>query len=202
MNKFKLLIIGFAVSVMLVAFAPVPGDAAVCAVADGQRNLKGCPKAGLQDAPGEAEGEKALKCGMKCGMKKGKGCSAGKLYTECLPMVSSSVDEAVKAVEAGNKDLALTELKKIKDMLSRIENCMKMQMKPKYMNSKCPVMGAPIDPNKVTDELVREIDGKKVAFCCGGCPAIWDKLSEEEKQAKLKGVKSEHPGCAHEDEDK
>ncbi len=54
-----------------------------------------------------------------------------------------------------------------------------------FVNVTCPMMGSPIDPNNVTPELVRMHKGKKVAFCCGGCPAAWDKLSEAQKEAKL-----------------
>ena len=31
--------------------------------------------------------------------------------------------------------------------------------------------------------------GRKVAFCCAGCPSTWDKLSDPQKQAKVPGVK-------------
>lgn len=59
-----------------------------------------------------------------------------------------------------------------------------------YANVKCPMMGGAIDPAKVTPELTREFKGQKVAFCCGGCPAAWDKLSDKEKQEKLDAVKA------------
>ena len=54
-----------------------------------------------------------------------------------------------------------------------------------FVNATCPMMGSTIDPKKVTPELVRMHKGKKVAFCCGGCPPAWDKLSDAEKDAKL-----------------
>lgn len=59
-----------------------------------------------------------------------------------------------------------------------------------YVNVKCPIMKGDIDPAKVTDATTREFNGQKVAFCCGGCPAQWDKLSDKEKQAKLDAVKT------------
>ena len=58
----------------------------------------------------------------------------------------------------------------------------------KYVNTRCPIMGGVINPARVTDDLTREYKGQKVAFCCGGCPAEWDKLSPAEKDAKLKAV--------------
>ena len=51
-------------------------------------------------------------------------------------------------------------------------------------NAKCPMMGSELTGN-VPASLVREFQGKKVGFCCAGCPGAWDKLSDEEKIAKL-----------------
>jgi hypothetical protein len=59
-----------------------------------------------------------------------------------------------------------------------------------YVNVKCPIMKGDIDPAKVTDATTRVFNGQKVAFCCAGCPAQWDKLSDKEKQAKLDAVKA------------
>ena len=53
------------------------------------------------------------------------------------------------------------------------------------VNVLCPIMGSKIDPNAVPESLVREHKGQKVGFCCGGCPAAWDKLSGPDKDAKL-----------------
>jgi ribosomal protein S20 len=58
--------------------------------------------------------------------------------------------------------------------------------KQEFANARCPIMGSKIDPDNVPDRLTRTFEGKKVAFCCGGCPAAWDKLSDEQKAAKLK----------------
>lgn len=57
------------------------------------------------------------------------------------------------------------------------------------VNTKCPIMGTKIDPNKVPANLIREFKGQKVGFCCGGCPAAWDKLTDAEKEAKLNASK-------------
>lgn len=56
---------------------------------------------------------------------------------------------------------------------------------PKFLNTVCPIMGSKIDPDNVPANLTRDYKGGKVAFCCGGCPPAWDKLSDEEKAAKL-----------------
>ncbi len=58
-----------------------------------------------------------------------------------------------------------------------------------FANTKCPIMGTKIDPAKVTPELTRVHKGQKVAFCCGSCPAAWDKLTDAEKDSKLAAAK-------------
>ena len=58
----------------------------------------------------------------------------------------------------------------------------------KFANVRCPIMGTPINPDKVPVNLTREYKGQKVAFCCGGCPPAWDKLSDAEKDVKLKAA--------------
>lgn len=63
-----------------------------------------------------------------------------------------------------------------------------------FANARCPIMGSPIDPAKVPDSLVRTHMGQKIALCCGGCPAAWDKLTEAQKHAKLADAAAEKPG--------
>ena len=55
----------------------------------------------------------------------------------------------------------------------------------RFANTRCPIMGSKLDPKNVPDHLTREYNGRTVAFCCGGCPAAWDKLSDSQKEAKL-----------------
>ena len=57
------------------------------------------------------------------------------------------------------------------------------------VNDRCPIMGGKIDPANVPDALTRQFKGQKVGFCCGGCPAAWDKLTDAQKEAKLDKVK-------------
>ena len=59
---------------------------------------------------------------------------------------------------------------------------------PTFVNDRCPVTGEAIDPAKVPADLTREFKGQKVAFCCSMCPPQWDRLSDQEKQAKLDKV--------------
>ena len=53
------------------------------------------------------------------------------------------------------------------------------------VNSICPILGGKVDPNAPA-ELTRMYKGHKVGFCCGGCPAEWDKLTDAQKDAKLR----------------
>jgi hypothetical protein len=56
-----------------------------------------------------------------------------------------------------------------------------------YVNARCPIMDSAIT-DRVPASLVREHKGGKVAFCCAACLPAWDKLSDPEKEAKLKAV--------------
>jgi hypothetical protein len=60
-----------------------------------------------------------------------------------------------------------------------------MAPQAKVVNGVCPITGNKIDPYTVPDDLTREFQGKKVGFCCPACPPAWDKLTDQEKQAKL-----------------
>ena len=56
------------------------------------------------------------------------------------------------------------------------------------VNDKCPMTGKALDRQKVPTDLRREFKGKLVGFCCKDCPPAWDKLTDEDKQAKLDKV--------------
>lgn len=62
------------------------------------------------------------------------------------------------------------------------------QSSAKVVNTRCPIMGSAINPAKVPDSLTREYKGQKIGFCCTGCPAAWDRLSDADKDAKLAKV--------------
>ena len=110
-----------------------------------------------------------------------------------------AIDAATKAVEAGEKTTALAELTKARGLVAATHTAL---TGPQFVNARCPIMGSPINPANVSARLTREHNGAKVAFCCGGCPAAWDKLSVEQKDAKLAKVlpasagKACGPNCA------
>ncbi|MFH1882112.1 MAG: heavy metal-binding domain-containing protein [Planctomycetota bacterium] len=115
--------------------------------------------------------------------------SLEKIHTENLPIVMLSVDKAVRAIESGDKKTALAELHKARKMLITIYEAIGTQVKPQFVNNRCPIMGLPINPEKVATNLIRDYKGQKVAFCCAECPSMWDKLTDAQKQAKLAKVK-------------
>ncbi len=115
--------------------------------------------------------------------------SLEKVHSGHLPMVSASIDKAIKAVGSGDKKTALAELNKAKKMIAEINLAIGKLVKPKFANVRCPIMNSPINPDKVTKDLIRDYKGEKIAFCCAGCPAAWDKFSDAAKAAKLAKVK-------------
>ena len=54
-----------------------------------------------------------------------------------------------------------------------------------FVNTVCPIMGNQIDPKEVDASLVKDFNGKKVAFCCPPCLEEWDELTDAEKGEKL-----------------
>ena len=58
------------------------------------------------------------------------------------------------------------------------------------INSICPVENDDFTTKERPAELVREIDGQKVGFCCDHCVAKFDKMSAEKKQAVLTAAKA------------
>ena len=105
-----------------------------------------------------------------------------KIHLGRISMISQSIDNAIRAVRLGKRDIALAEMEKAKKLVESIKSSME---KSKFANTRCPIMGSPINPDKVPNSLVRDYKGQKIAFCCGGCPASWDKLADAEKNAKL-----------------
>ena len=147
------------------------------------------PQAFVQARPGHEQHDHLAKMDMKSPVKK-KPLTLEQIHFKHLPMASASIDKALKAIQARDSKTALAELHKVQKMLAVINEGIGKHVKPKFANVRCPIMNAPIKPDKVTRNLVREYKGQKIAFCCAGCPAAWDKLTEKEKDAKLAKVKS------------
>ncbi len=151
---------------------------------------KGCPKC-------PAKAPTACKTGCKGCPKcpaKTPTCCATKRPTP--QEVNSVLATALKAAEAGDAKAAAAEIVKARKLLAAMAKpavCPKAAASPKakagqVVNASCPMMGNKIDPTKMPVNLTREFDGKKVGFCCVGCPAAWDKLPDAAKTVKLKAA--------------
>jgi len=111
------------------------------------------------------------------------------IHSKHVPMVVMSIDKAKSALQSGDRRTVLSELDMAREMLLAIDKSLATYVKPKFANDRCPILGTPIDPDKVPENLIRDYKGQKVAFCCAGCPEEWDKLTDAQKQAKLAKVK-------------
>lgn len=116
--------------------------------------------------------------------------SLEEIYSRDLPTAILSIGQAIKAAETGDKKTELAELNKAVNTLVTIHAALGKHVKPQFVNSRCPIMGSPINRDRVDPSLTRDYNGQKIAFCCGGCPSAWDKLTDTQKQAKLLGAKS------------
>jgi hypothetical protein len=59
------------------------------------------------------------------------------------------------------------------------------------VNAYCPMTGKKLDTTKLDASRTREFEGKMIGFCCPHCPPSWDKLSDAEKEARLKKAMSQ-----------
>ncbi len=112
------------------------------------------------------------------------------VYSREFPTAIMSLAEAIKAMKAGDRQTEVAELTKATEKLLAVYKALGTNARPQFANSLiCPIMGSSIDRNTVDANLTRDYKGRKVAFCCGGCPSEWDKLDDSQKQAKIPGTK-------------
>lgn len=195
MSKIRLVTVLTIVSIIAIVAINGPLAPAKAQAGCGQAKAQtGCGQAKKQAGCGQAK--KQAGCAQVCKIEPKKACATNpesatldKGHSAHLPMVSQSIDKAIKAIEAGDNKAALKELNKAKKMLAAIKKGLSKHAKPKFANTSCPIMGLPINPDKVAKNLIRDYKDKKIAFCCGGCPGRWDKLSDTEKDAKLAKAK-------------
>lgn len=137
------------------------------------------------------QGEMMIKSGKECTMKDMRECVT-KCTMSCEKNMKSvseaiaSLDEAAKAVDAGNMADAKMKIERAKMMLKDVQDCQKkcMEQMPTY-NDSCPISGMKIDRMKTPENQMRMYKGRKIGFCSPACPVAWDKLTDAEKEAKL-----------------
>ncbi len=108
-----------------------------------------------------------------------------------LASTLKAIDAATEAVKAGKKDEALAQLAEARKTVGEMHAKLAAHAEGAKLanaNTRCPIMGSKLNWTKVTTSLTREYKGKKVGFCCAGCPKQWDKLSDAQKDAKLAKV--------------
>jgi hypothetical protein len=122
------------------------------------------------------------------------------MCSQHLPSLQNSIRSIIGQIENGNQQAALLELKRVQNTLENLRTALERQIRPAFANTNCPIMGTPIQATSVPASLVRNFNGQKVAFCCPGCPATWDRLPLTDKVAKLAAAthepNQEHAGVA------
>ena len=110
-------------------------------------------------------------------------CEACPAVSDKLTTVQAALNDLEKAIDSGDKAAAQAKLKTVRELIAKADISAHG-----FANTKCPIMGGAVDVKLAGDD-VRMWKGMKVGFCCGGCPAAWDKLNDQEKQAKLDAAK-------------
>lgn len=188
------------VGLALVAVATAPALGAGCGGCGTRAPDKGVagPKAPAAEGP-TAPASQCGGCGGVCGgcgTKAADKSAAASGHMQAVAKLNDSLAAALKAAKAGDAKTAATEIAKAQQLLAGMQKRMASR-KPvagpegktgKIVNARCPIMGSKVNPDKIPAKLIREFNGKKVGFCCGGCPAAWDKLADSAKAAKLKGA--------------
>jgi len=130
----------------------------------------------------------------KCAIGDANKCMAGcmkkcQANMEDISAAKAAIKAAIAAIDKGDTTTAKIEMEKADKLLSNVHKCMKENMqKMPCCNAKCPIMGKPIDRMNCPKELTCMYKDMKVGFCCGACKPEWDKLTDAEKDAKLKDV--------------
>jgi hypothetical protein len=52
-------------------------------------------------------------------------------------------------------------------------------------NTKCPIMGNPVNATDLAPELIKEWNGRKVGFCCPPCLEDWAEMTDAQRAEKL-----------------
>lgn len=99
----------------------------------------------------------------------------------------AAIQSAIEAIDKDDTKAARIELEKAEKLLAAVHTSMEenVGMMP-CVNVRCPISGKTIDMMNRPKDCTRMYKGMKVGFCCPNCPPEWDKLTDAEKEAKLK----------------
>ena len=149
----------------------------VMAVQAAQDDMKGMAKTAMEYKQKSMQGC-AAECVQKC----------DKNITD-LSAAMTALDEANKAIDMGESAAAKIQIEKAQTLLKGINDAQKKCMdKMPVCNAECPISGKKIDMMNVPENLTTIYKGQKIGFCCPACPVSWQKLTDEEKNAKLEAV--------------
>jgi hypothetical protein len=130
--------------------------------------------------------DKEMKEMNKCMTSCVKECNAS---MEDLTAVKAAIMAAMAALDKNDLPTVKSELEKADKLLTKAHKMMKENVdKMPCANGKCPISGKEFDKMSVPADHTRMYKGMKIGFCCPMCPPQWDKLSDDEKDAKLKAV--------------
>jgi hypothetical protein len=128
----------------------------------------------------EKKMEKMHKCTDMCV----KNCQAN---MENISSAKNAIKAAMEAIDKGDMKMAKSELEKADKLLMTVHKTMEENMeKMPCVNNKCPISGKSIDMMDRPKDCTRIYKEMKIGFCCPMCPPQWDKLTDAEKDAKLK----------------
>ena len=132
-------------------------------------------------------------------------CGVDQTHETCMATMArleALLAEAAEAIEDDETDIVAEKIAEAQALLEQHQEAMAEAMhdhqpattpEDGIVNARCPIMGSILDPDNVPAGLTREFNGQTVGFCCGGCPAAWDRLSDEQKQAKYDQATAESP---------
>lgn len=99
----------------------------------------------------------------------------------------AAIQNAIEAIDKSDTKAARTEMEKADKLLMTVYKSMEENIdKMPCVNERCPISGKTIDMTNRPKDCTRIYKGMKVGFCCPNCPPEWDKLTDTEKEAKLK----------------
>ncbi len=141
---------------------------------------------GKQCTMREESSKQCTKCEEGVKHKHGKGAMKSHarhkaVSADHLHKAMAKLDDAEDAIKNGKTKNAHKAIQEARKMIASVYQT----VRPAVANEKCPIMGRKVKTDAVPANLYRTFKGKGVAFCCGGCPSAWDKLSDDKKVEKL-----------------
>ncbi len=124
-------------------------------------------------------------------------CGMHQTHETCMATMAkleALLAEAAEAIEGNEIDAAAEKIAEAQALLELSHESMAEAMpdhqasttsEDGIVNTRCPIMPKTLDPDNVPEDLTREHEGQTIGFCCPACLTAWDKLSDDQKEAKL-----------------